>query len=400
MWFKKSRIYADAGAATPLSLSARKELARLLDVYGNAGALHKEAVEAKRELEKARASIARSIGAHKDEIIFTSSGTEGNNLAIQGILRPLLQERGELHAITCAIEHQSVLEPLRAMEAEGLYQTVLTVDSEGFVDPKMLREAINDQTVFVSIQWVNSEVGTIEPIKDLAREIRHIKKERGEGGLPLYFHTDASQALLWLQMRVEALGIDLATLDAQKVLGPKGVGALYIKRGTSIEPLMYGGSQEFNLRGGTPNVPLVGSFAVALAEAESGVDARVTKMTDVRDYLWKQIQKKIPSAVLNGAKIEKNGEGRVANNLSVSIPNLEAETAVIAMDAEGIAISTRSACNIGDDEPSHVIKALGTPPELAGTALRITLLPTTTRADARRIATTLAEVEKRYQIVV
>ena len=422
MWFKKCRIYADAGAATPLSQNSRREMLRLLDVYGNAGALHKEAVEAKNELEGARKSIARSVGAHADEIIFTASGTEGNNLAIQGVLRPLLQEHGELHAITCAIEHQSVLEPLRAMEKEGLYLTVLPVDAQGFVDPSALSEAINDQTVFVSVQWVNSEVGTIEPIKEIAKEIREVKRHRiASAGalrgaspsltpatgntaplspLPLYFHTDASQALLWLKMRVESLGIDIATLDAQKVLGPKGVGALYIKRGTSIDPLMYGGTQEFNLRGGTPNVPLAGAFAVALADAEQGVEARAEKMSAVRDYLWAQIKKRLPEAILNGPDIKTSPCYRVANSLNISIPNLEAETAVIAMDAEGVAISTRSACNIGDEEPSHVIKALGVAPELAGTALRITLLPTATYADARRIAKTLADVEKRYRIVV
>jgi len=161
-----------------------------------------------------------------------------------------------------------------------------------------------------------------------------------------------------------------------------------------VEPILFGGSQESGLRGGTPNVPLVGAFAVALQDAAKSAEARSKKVAAVRDYLWKQIKKRIPEAVLNGPE----GEGRVANNLNISIPNLEAETAVIAMDAEGIAISTRSACNMGDEEPSHVIKALGVPAELAGTALRITLLPDVSNSDARRIAKTLAEVAKRYKI--
>lgn len=389
------RVYADAAAATPLSKRAEDELIRLLRAYGNAGALHKEGVEAKKELEKARATIAKAIGAHADEIVFTASGTEGNNLAIQGVLRPLLLEHGELNAITCAVEHQSILEPLRAMEREGLYLTELPVDHEGRVDPAAVREAITAQTVFVSIQWVNSEVGTIEPIKEIAKEIRRVRKERGEGGLPIYFHTDASQALLWLKMSVESLGVDLATLDGQKVLGPKGVGALYIKRNTPIEPIFFGGSQEFNLRGGTPNVPQAGSFAVALEDAANGVEERAKKTAEVRDFLAHEILRLIPDMVVNGPAIESGN--RAANSLSVSIPGLEAEMAVLSLDALGVAASTRSACNIGDEEPSHVIKALGVPQEMAGTAIRLTLLPTATKKDATMIAEALKETADRYR---
>ncbi|MEK7068422.1 MAG: aminotransferase class V-fold PLP-dependent enzyme, partial [Patescibacteria group bacterium] len=283
MFWKRSapRIYADAAAATPLSNNAKREIMRLLPLYGNAGALHHEGVEAKKELERARAAVAKSVGAHADEIIFTASGTEANNLAIQGVLRPLLRERGELHAITSAVEHQSVLEPLRALEEDGLYTTVVPVDSAGLVDTKMLAESINEQTAFVSIQLVNSEIGTIEPVREIAKAIRQIKRSgisRSEGKTrpsgperpsgrdvalppPIYFHTDASQAPLWLDIKVEKLGVDLMTLDAQKVLGPKGVGCLYIKRGVPIEPLLWGGKQEQGLRGGTENVPLAGAFA-------------------------------------------------------------------------------------------------------------------------------------------
>src|SRR3989344_6451 len=283
----QSRIYADAAAATPLSPAASRELLRLLDVYGNAGALHKEALEAKKELDTAREMISRAIGAHPDEIIFTASGTEGNNLAIQGTLRPLLRNlKGDtfkspdskelpfkFHAITSAIEHQSVLEPLHALAAEGLEVTELPVDSEGMISPRDLAEAIRENTVFVSIQLINSEVGTIEPIRELTKAIRHARKNRQEKGdafllmkrkatpffsevLPLIFHTDASQAPFWADLMVESLGVDLLTLDAQKVQGPKGVGALYVKRNTNIESVIRGGVQEFGLRAGTPNIPL------------------------------------------------------------------------------------------------------------------------------------------------
>ena len=386
-WFKK-RIYADAAAATPISARSRRELVRLLSLYGNAGALHKEGVGAKKELEKARKSIADSIGAHADEIVFTASGTEANNLALHGLLRPMLLADGEVHAITCAIEHQSVLEPLRALEREGLYVTTLEVNKEGLVDTESLRGALNEETALVSIQLVNSEVGTIEPVRELVKVLR--KNER-----KIYFHTDASQAPLWVDINVEKLGVDLMTLDAQKVLGPKGIGALYIRRGTPIEPILWGGKQEFALRGGTENVPQAGAFAVALADAQTDVEKRAKKMTTVRDYLWSEIKKTIPDAILNGPN--PSGYTRVANNLSVSIPGLEAEMAVISLDALGIAASTRSACSAGETEPSHVIKALGISQELAGTAIRITLLPNTTKGEARRIAAALKETTSRYR---
>lgn len=392
--FWNKRIYADAAAATPLSGAARKELTRLLGLYGNAGALHKEGVEAKKELERARASVAASVGAHADEIIFTASGTEANNLAISGLLRPMLLKDGEVHAITCAIEHQSVLEPLRALEREGLYVTTLDVDKEGLVDPEALRAALNEETALVSVQLVNSEVGTIEPVRELVRVLR--KNER-----KIYFHTDASQAPLWVDINVEKLGVDLMTLDAQKVLGPKGVGALYVRRGTPIEPILWGGKQEQALRGGTENVAAAGAFAVALADAQSGVEERAKNMTEVRDYLWSEIKKLIPDAKHLGPSFMsdiKDGPClRVANNLSVSVPGLEADMAVVSLDALGVAASTRSACSAGETEPSHVIKALGVPQEMAGTVIRLTLLPGATKRQARRIASALKETADRYR---
>jgi cysteine desulfurase len=406
LWNKApSRIYADAAAATPLSDLSRAEMMRLLDVYGNAGALHKEAVEAKRELDAARATIADSICAHPDEIIFTASGTEANNIAIDGILRPLLHGVGELHAITLAIEHQSVLEPLRALGVDGLYTTEMDVDEAGLVSLADLAEAITAETVFISVQLVNSEVGTIEPLKEVAKLVRQVRTMRqealgeGEVALPLYLHTDASQAPFWVQLKVESLGIDLMTLDAQKVQGPKGVGVLYIKRHTDVEPVIRGGVQEFGLRGGTPNVPMAGAFAVAMKDAQEHVAARVEHVAAVRDFLYAEIVKNIPSTIVNGPQL---GAGRAANNLNISIPTLDAETAVIAMDAEGVAISTRSACDTGDEAPSHVIAALIAnmdPQEQvkrAKTAIRITLLPNTTKQEASTIADKLAEVSKRY----
>ena len=376
MWFRKKRIYADAAAATPISRRSRNELLRLLHVYGNAGAIHREGVEAKKELERARASVAASIRAHADEIIFTSSGTEANNLAITV---------AEGHAITSTIEHPSVLESLH--NKKGLKMTEVGVDKEGLIFPNAILDAVRPETVFVSVQLVNSEMGAVEPIKEIAKSLRRAKQK-------IYFHTDASQAPLWMELNVEQLGVDLLTLDAQKVLGPKGVGVLYVRRGTPIEPVLWGGGQERGVRAGTENVPHAGAFAVALADAKRGVAKRVKKITAVRDYLLQEITQLIPDVILNGPL---SGSTRVANNLNISVPGLDAEMAVVSLDALGISASTRSACTIGDDEPSHVIKALGVSKEMAGTAIRITLLPDATYAQARLIAAALKETTDRYR---
>ncbi len=398
MWFR-TRVYADAAAATPVSRRSSREFLRLISLYGNPGGLHKESVAARKELEGARRNVAASIGAHPDEIIFVGSGTEANNLAIQGVLRPLLKKNESAHAITSAIEHQSVLEPLRALQKEGLSVTEVGVDTEGLLFPNAITDAITPRTVFASIQLINSEIGSIQPVREIAKELRRVRSNReakphGER-LPIYFHVDASQAPLWMELNVERLGIDLMTLDAQKMLGPKGVGVLFVRRGVPLESLMKGGKQENGMRAGTEHVAAAGALAVALAEAKKGVEKRSKKTATRRDYLWSEIKKQLPDALLNGADLL--GGKRVANNLNLSIPGLDAEMAVISLDALGVAAATRSTCSAGEEEPSHVMKALGFSPELSGTAIRFTLLPGVTKRHCRRIAQALFETATRYR---
>ncbi len=388
---KSKRIYADAAATTPLSPNVEKELTRLLAVYGNPSALHKEALAAGSELDAARERIAHTIAAHADEIIFTAGGTEANNLAIFGTLRTFLQQGEKVHAITSAIEHSSVLEPLRALVEEGLELTELPVEPSGKIDIKIVREAITENTVFVSVQMVNSEIGTIQDIREIAKEIRHERSRRVDA-LPLYFHTDASQAPLWLPLHVERLGVDLLTLDAQKIMGPKGAGALYVKRGVPLTPHMYGGGQERGLRSGTENVAFAGALTVALEEAQAGAEANTKNIATVRDFLLNEIKKMLPGVELNG----QAGEWRIANNLNIYIPNLNGDMAVVALDAEGVAASTRSACDTDDENPSHVLSALGYSPERSKSSVRLTFLPTATQSEASRIAKTLLEVANRY----
>jgi cysteine desulfurase len=385
MWFKEKRLYADAAASTPLSARAKAELVRLLDMYGNPGGLHKEAVAAKQALDDARRRIAHTLECRVEELVVTGSGTEANNLAMLGLLRPILRERGEVHAITTSIEHSSILEPLHALEDEGGFITALGVNEEGRIDIDELLGSINEHTVLVSVQLINSEIGTIQDIRAVAKALRAQEKK-------IYLHCDASQAPLWQNITVERLGVDLMTIDGQKVMGPKGVGVLYIRKGTPVESVVYGGGQEHGLRAGTENVPLVGAFAVALEDAQKGAAENTKRTSAVRDYLWQHIQKSIPDARLNGA----TGERRVANNINVSVPGLDAEMGVIAMDALGVAVSTRSACDIGDQEPSHVIRAIGTPTELQKTAIRITFMPDATKAHADLIVKALIEAAKRY----
>lgn len=390
------RIYADAAAATPLAPRAQKEMRRAEALFGNPSGLHKEGVAAKKALERARERVARAIGAHADEIIFTSGGTESNNLAIGGVLRPLLRTHGQLHTVTTAIEHASVLEPLRALEREGLRVSYVPVQHNGLVEESDLRKMLNEKTVLVSIQLVQSEIGTIQHIRELAREVRHFKKLRAQG-LPLYFHCDASQAPLWLPVRVEKLGVDLLTLDAQKMMGPKGVGVLYVRRAAVLEPLLRGGGQERGLRSGTENVVLASACAAALEDAQAGAEERAARISHVRDMLWNDIQKELPGVVLNGPPL---GRMRVANNLNISIPGLDGQMAVIALDAEGVAVSSRSACESESTEPSYVLKALGKSDAEAASAVRVTLLPDARVRDARTIANALAIVANRYRNVV
>ncbi|HEV7449089.1 MAG TPA: cysteine desulfurase family protein [Candidatus Paceibacterota bacterium] len=399
--FWKKRIYADAASATPLSARAKKELVRVLSMYGNPGALHQEALSAKKELDRARKTIADAIGAHPDEIVFVASGTEANNLALLGTLAPRLRQGEKLSAVTTTIEHQSVLAPLSSLEREGLAVVLVGVQPDGLVFPNAISHAVRPDTALVSVQLINSEMGAVQPARDIAKEIRRVRTLRhAHDDSPLYFHIDASQAPLWVELKVEKLGIDMMTLDAQKILGPKGIGVLYIKRGTLIDPVIWGGGQEKGKRAGTENAPLAAAFAAALFDAQHKAAKNTKHTAAVRDYLFAEIKKVLPDVVLHGpfdSAQGKPGESRVANNLNISVSGLDGQMAVIAMDAAGIAVSTRSACSTDDEEPSYVIEALGADKKTAKEAIRITLLPDASYSDARRIAQALSEIATRYK---
>ena len=295
--------------------------------------------------------------------------------------------------------HQSAagqgLEPLAHLQRSGLALSFVSVEPDGVVLPEKIAAAIRPETVFISVQMVNSEIGTIQPIREIMKVVRRVRKERAalNNPTPLFVHTDAAQAPLYLPLRVESLGIDLMTLDAQKILGPKGIGALYVRRGVKVSPILFGGSQERGLRPGTPNVPLAGAFAEALTLAQTDPEQRAQKVAALRDMLAKKILAAIPDAQINGST---EAGKRVANNLNLSIPGLDGETAVIALDALGICISTRSACSSGSTTTSHVLNALGLPRPRAQESIRITLLPSATRPQVLAIATALKKTRELY----
>jgi cysteine desulfurase len=395
---KKKIIYLDNASTTPV----QKEVILAMKPYwsekfGNPSSITKIGVEAKKVLEKARMTVAECLLRRPNEIVFTSGGTESNNLAIFGVVNDLDkkgQKITDLHFITTNIEHSSITECFKELERRGAKVDYLKVNEKGLVEPKDLRKLIKPNTVLVSIGYANNEIGTIQPIREIAKEIRHAKKSLPETspkksserlGTPLsgeeflgevsnlpYFHTDASQAGLYLDLNVNQLGVDLMTLDAQKINGPKGVGVLFVKAGTNISPIIFGGGQEKGLRSGTENIPLIVGLAKALELRGQGRSLSVKK---IRDYFWQKVQKEIPSAILNGDQ-----EFRLPNNLNFSIPGINPEFVVLCLDEEGIICSTKSACDHDEDE-SFVVRALVKSDEIVKSALRFSLSEEITKKD-------------------
>ncbi|MEK9184615.1 MAG: cysteine desulfurase family protein [Patescibacteria group bacterium] len=347
------RIYLDNASITPTRKEAIKEMMVYYGKeYGNPSSIHTEGVNAKKALEEARKTLALSINAHPDEIIFTASGTEANNIAILGI------KCERMHAITSTIEHSSVLRAFKELEKRGLSVTYLNVDKNGIVNLKELKESIKKETILISIMLVNNEIGTIQPISEIAHIIR-------KSGLPIIFHTDASQALLYLDINVDKLGVNMLSIDSHKVCGPKGVGALYVKRG-----------QEKILRFGTENLPEIMGFAKAVELAKNEREKESVRLCELRDCCIQKLEKEC-RAEINGDRIN-----RIANNIHISIPNIDTEFLTLQLDAYGIAVSTKSSC-LKDDDESYVLKAIGKKDPKNG--VRITLGRDTTKKDIDRL---------------
>jgi cysteine desulfurase len=379
------RIYLDYAGATPVCEAAALAAAKAAALLGNPGAIHAEGVQAKRALEQARESIAAEIGCKAREVVFTSGGTEANNLAILGFARKTILQKGSLehtHWIASAIEHPSVLECFVEIERLGGTVTHVDPDERGVITPEAVQLALKAHTVFVSIGWGNSEIGTVQPLAHIARAIRaheDVHKTR------VVFHTDAGQTSLYRPLQVHSLGVDLLTLDSGKLYGPRGVGALFVGKDVDLAPIMLGGKQERGLRAGTENVALAAGFAAALVYAAGERESEAKRLEKLRDYFASEIIARIPGAVVNGAHVQA-----MPHILNVSIPNIQSEYLVLALDHAGIAISTKSACREGEASRSHVVEALGGETWRSQNTLRFSLGRSTTKKELIKVLRVLA----------
>ncbi|MBI2530115.1 MAG: cysteine desulfurase NifS [Candidatus Diapherotrites archaeon] len=359
------RIYLDHAATTPIDGRALAKMRPYFsEKYGNAGSLHYFGTEAKKAMENARAEIARAINAEPNEIIFTSGGTESDNLAIKGIA--YANSKNGNHIITSVFEHHAVLHTCKFLEKDGFKVTYLEVDSRGFINPKELESAITEKTILVSVMHANNEIGTIQPIGEIGK----ICRERG-----IYFHTDAVQTLGKIQIDVKKMNIDLLSASAHKFYGPKGVGFLYVRKGTNIHPLMHGGGQENGLRSGTENVAGIIGMAEALKISIKEMGKENARELKLRNKLIKGCLK-IKDSWLNGSL-----KNRLAGNANLGFDFVEGESIVIMLDEKGIAASTGSACSTKSLEPSHVLRAIGLPHVKCHGSLRLTLGRDTTTKD-------------------
>jgi len=371
------RIYLDYAATTPMrSEVVEAMLPYFTEVFGNPSTIYSYGQEAKEAIEASRSKIASLIKAQEEEIIFTGSGTEADNLALTGII--YASEGKKDHIITSAIEHHAVSETTKFLEKRRYKISYLPVDKYGLVNPADVKKALTVKTALISIMHANNEVGTIEPIKEIGRIAREAK---------VYFHTDAVQAVGHIGVDVKELGVDLLSISAYKLYGPKGVGALYIRKGTRIAPLMHGGEQEKRRRAGTENVPGIVGLGVAAELALEEIEEEAGRLRQLRDRLVEGLKERIKHIHFNGHPVK-----RLPNNVNICVEYVEGESMVLNLDLEGICVSTGSACTSSNLEPSHVLSSMGLPPELAHGSLRFTLGKWTTNEDIDRVLEVLPRI--------
>jgi len=380
----KKRIYFDHSATTQVLPEVMEAMRPYFsDIYGNASSIHSVGREAKAALEEARKSVAALLNAEPQEIVFTSGGTESDNLAIKGVAMYKGKTRG--HVIATKIEHHAVLETCDYLKRFGFEVTVVPVSPDGLVDPGDVERAVRNDTVLITVMMANNEIGTIQPI----REIGSIAQSRG-----IPFHTDAVQAIGKLPVDVKADNVDLLSLSAHKFHGPKGVGALYVRRGTKIEPIIHGGGQERGLRSSTQNVAGAVGLGKAAEIAKRDLEPTAAKMRVLRDKMIREVPEQVPNAYVNG-----HATRRLVNNAHFRFDFIEGESLVLQLDFKGIATSTGSACSTGSLEPSHVLLALGLTHEQAHGSLRITLGRENTQEEVDYLLQVLPEVVSKLRAI-
>ncbi len=372
----------DHSATTPVAPAVLDAMVPYFNIkYGNASSLHSFGREAREALEESRVAVAGVLKAKPDEIIFTSGGTESDNLAIKGIAHRY-QDKGK-HIITTSIEHPAVLEVCRALTKAGFQVTYLPVNKEGLVELSSLESAIRDDTILISIMHANNEIGTIQPIEEIGK----LAKEKD-----IFFHTDAVQSVGKIPTDVDKMGVDLLSLSAHKLYGPKGIGALYVRTGTRLQNIIQGGGHEKNLRSGTENVPGAVGLATAAKMAAESIDEEAKRLTRLRDWLAKAILDNIKEAWINGSM-----EKRLPGNLNFGFRYVEGESLLLFLDSKGIAASTGSACSSKKLEPSHVLRSLGLKPEECHGSLRIAMGRSNNQEQVEYVAKAIQEAVARFR---
>ena len=373
----KDRIYLDYAATAPVLPEVLEAmLPFFMEQYGNPSGIHGSGREARKAVEQARRQVADVLGAENSEICFTSGGSESDNLAIQGTAFAL-REKG-MHLITSRIEHPAVLNTCKWLEKQGFEVTYLTPDAYGFISPESVKDAIRKDTILVSIMTANNEIGTLEPVGEIGR----ICREKG-----VLFHTDAVQAVGMIPCRIQDLNADMVSMSAHKFHGPKGVGALYIRKGTRMDALIHGGSQEKGLRAGTENVPGIVGMGRAIGIAADEMPGTAERVCRLRNMLIHMILDRICDVKLNG-----HPEKRLPNNCHLSFAGIDSEALLLRMDLEGIAVSGGSACTSGSVEPSHVLQAIGLSDEYRKGSIRLTLGRETTEQEMIETAEALIRI--------
>jgi cysteine desulfurase len=374
--------YLDSNATTPLDPRVGAAMAPYLgERFANPSAIYKFAQEVRGEVEDARAKVARLINADPDEVVFTSGGTEADNAAVKGVAIALRNKGG--HIITSRIEHHAVLNTCEYLEGIGCEVTYLPVDRYGIVDLEALTRAIRRDTILITIMHGNNEIGTIEPIEEIAC----IAHEHN-----IYFHTDAVQTVGKMQIDVKAMDLDLLSLSGHKFCGPKGIGALYVRKGVTLDPLLHGGHHERNRRAGTENVPGIIGLGKAAEITEAELHENERKIRYLRDKLEKEILKRIPEVIING-----HPKKRLCNTLSVCLKGIEGESILLSLDFEGICASSGSACSSGSVDPSHVLLAIGLSPEVAHGSLRLSLNKFNTEEDVDTVLKVLPMITEKLR---